>query len=110
MRVGRVRARRPPPTRVPLRVVVRARRVVRTPAPPAAAAAAAPATAPAPGAVTASYMLSGAAGDAVEVYEDPASDRRADSEGECESEYDSTDEKDDDDMEREARERHCDLG
>ena len=37
-------------------------------------------------------------------------DRRADSEGECESEYDSTDEKDDDDMEREARERHCDLG
>ena len=49
-------------------------------------------------------MWSGTAGGAVEVYEDPASDRRADSEGECE--YDSTDEKDDDEMEREARERH----
>jgi len=52
-------------------------------------------------------MGSDAAGGAVEVHDDPDKDRAADSEGEY-SEGGSADEKDDDEMEREARERHCD--
>ena len=52
-------------------------------------------------------MLSGAAGGAVEVHDDPDADRGADSEGD-DSDGGSANEKDDDEMEREARERHCD--
>ena len=47
-------------------------------------------------------MGSDAAGGAVEVHDDPDEDRCADSEGDY-SEGGSADEKDDDEMEREAR-------